>query len=76
MNAETRSREYLRALVESMYTPKTPYAPGTRVHVFGAWGTIAGHRFADGNAVDPVYVVMFNNGGVHTNVLHNVITAE
>ena len=73
MQTETRSREYLRALVETMYTPKTPHADGTRVFVAGMWGTIVGHRFTDGNNIDPVYVVMFNNGYVNNAVVHHMI---
>ncbi len=74
MQTETRSRAYLRELVKTMYAPKTPYDDGTRVYVLGSWGTIAGHRFADGNHIDPVYVVMFDNGGSYNNVLHSSIT--
>ena len=73
MQTETRSREYLRDLVIRTYTPKTPHAAGTRVRVFGMWGTIAGHRFAPDNPIDPVYVVMFDNGAVNTHVMHVVI---
>jgi len=73
MQNETRSREYLQHLCETMYEPKAPYADGTRVFVMGMWGTVAGHRFADGNHIDPVYVVMFDNGGISTGVIHSVI---
>lgn len=73
MNTETRSRAILRAMVETMYTPKTPYAGGTRVFVLGMWGTIAGHRFGADNRIDPVYVVIFDNGAVNTAVAHYMI---
>jgi len=76
MNTETRSREYLRDLVMRTYTPKIPYASGTRVCILGQRGTIAGHRFSPDNPIDPVYVVMFDNGGVNTHVIHAVITVS
>lgn len=76
MELETRSREYLRALVETMYQQKTPHPTGTRVFVAGMWGTIAGHRFVDGNHIDPIYVVTFDNGLINTHVVHHMIDAS
>jgi len=73
MELETHSREFLRSLIETMYQQKAPYADGARVFVAGMWGTIAGHRFVDGNHVDPVYVVMFDSGYTNNAVVHHMI---
>jgi len=73
MQIEAHSREFLRDLVANMYTRKIPYADGTRIRVMGMWGTIAGHRFTNDNPIDPVYVVMFDTGAIHSHVIHDVI---